>query len=90
MASDLPSIGYECPLFGIGSIQQFHSLLARSRNSDLKSAVAKGLFNDTLNELVVFNDQDNRQVFQCRDSRSPASTSREPVFSSGRNVQKCT
>ncbi|MDB5611667.1 MAG: hypothetical protein JWP25_8567 [Bradyrhizobium sp.] len=69
MAGDLPTVHlvaakiyvrYERSVFAIGGGEQFHGVLAGRCNDDLESPIGKGFFNDTLNEMVIFNDQDNR------------------------------
>jgi GTP-binding GTPase Middle Region len=46
------------------SAEQRQRLLARCGDSDFKAAFGKRVIHDTLNGLVVFNDQDHRQLFQ--------------------------
>jgi hypothetical protein len=43
-----------------------HGILARRCDNYFESALRKGLFHDALNELVVFNDQDDGDVFHAQ------------------------
>ena len=53
-------VGHKRAVFPLVSLEQGHRLFARSGNGRFKTAIAKRFFNDALNRVVVFNDEDNR------------------------------
>lgn len=69
LASSKIDVGYARLVFGIRSVKQFHSRLARRSNSYLESPVGKGIFDDRLNQRVVLDDQNDKQVFQASTPR---------------------
>jgi hypothetical protein len=52
-------VGHQRAVFGRAALEQRHRLFARSGNSRFKAAIAKRVFNDALNRLVVFNDEND-------------------------------
>ena len=54
------------PVFAFGGIKQLNGIFAGRSQHSLESTIAQALFDDALNKLVVFNDQDQDKelVFQ--------------------------
>jgi hypothetical protein len=73
---DLPTIhptsktdvGDECEIFGLTALQQRDGLFARCSDGRFKTAIAESIFNDALNGQVVFNNQNEKWIFQPRNS----------------------
>jgi hypothetical protein len=56
--SDQIDVGHDCPILGIVT-EKRNCFLARSRDSRFKTAVGQGLFDHSLNKLVVLDDQNH-------------------------------
>jgi len=52
-------IGHQRAVFGRVALEQRHRLFARRGNGRFKAAITKRVFNDALNRLVVFNDEND-------------------------------
>jgi hypothetical protein len=57
-------VGYERAVFAQATLKQGYRFLTRSGDSRFKAALGKGLVNDCLNSLVVFNNENYKRVFQ--------------------------
>ena len=65
LVSPETNVRYQRSVFAIGSVKQLHSTLTGYCDGYLEPSIRKGIFDDTLNEIIVFNDQDNKEVFQA-------------------------
>ena len=62
LVSPETNVRYQRSVFALGSVKQLHSTLTRYCNGYLEPSISKGIFDDTLNEMIVFNDQYNKEV----------------------------
>jgi hypothetical protein len=85
-------VGHECDISGLAALQQGHCLFARRCNGRFKTGIAKSLFNQALNGLVVFNNQNEKWFFQGRKLPycQHEFITRDARISSARYVQKST
>jgi len=71
-ARDFPTIStaeqidvrYESSIFGLIDLEKRNCFFARGRDGWFKTPVSKGLSDHGLNELIVFDDQNNHHLFQ--------------------------
>ncbi len=72
MFGDLPAVSlarlqiYVCnerSIFPRGSIQQCDGIFARRSYGGLKTTIGKALLDQALNELIIFDDQNNYLIF---------------------------
>ena len=61
-------VDHKCPVGAFVSLEKGYCFFARWGDSWLKAAFDKGVFNDGLYFLVIFDDQDHEQLFQRRTS----------------------
>src|ERR1700737_565697 len=61
-------VGHKRAVLAFGSLEKGHRLFARWSDGWFKAALGKGVLNHTLYLLIIFNDQDNNQLFQLCDS----------------------
>jgi hypothetical protein len=80
-------VGYERAVFAQATFKQAYRFLTRSGGSRFKAAVGKGLFNDCLNSLVVFNNENYKWVFQRSTPGCPAKNIKQKTGVSFR--EKC-
>jgi len=85
-------VGHECDISGLAALQQGHCLFARCCNGRFKTGIAESLFNQALNGLVVFNNQNEKWFFQGRKLPycQHEFITRDARISSARYVQKST
>jgi len=65
-------VGYERAVFDQATLKQGYRFLTRSGDSRFKAALGKGLVNNCLNRLFVFNNENYKLVFQCCTPGCPA------------------
>jgi hypothetical protein len=64
-------VGNERPVMLPVALQQRHGFLARGDDRRFVTAIAQRLVDECLNQRIVFNDQDNQQIWQNRIPRQP-------------------
>src|ERR1700687_1608344 len=61
-------VGHECEISGLAALQPGHCFFARCCNGRFKTGIAESLFNQALNGRVIFNHQNEKWIFQRRNS----------------------
>jgi len=61
-------VGNKRAILVLVSFEKGYRFFAGRRDSRFKTAISKSVFNDDLNRWVVFNNQDNRLIFQYSNS----------------------
>jgi hypothetical protein len=59
VASEI-DVGHYRPVIHIPDVEQVDGILARGSHDNLKSAIREGIFDEALDEWVVFHDQNGQ------------------------------
>ena len=57
-------ISHKRPVLAVIPLQQGHRLVARCSYCSFKAAFGQGIFNNALYGLIIFDDYDDKQLFQ--------------------------